>query len=730
MDNRTTIIKSNIYSPTPVLGIVTIGLSTPTSYFKNITWSAGTGNITDSYAILRNGTWFNTTNTFLNTTTNHGWINDTIYAVNTTGGTTLSSPLINNTPIAINITSWSNNFTNNQNLNFIGNYTFINFNITTDLADLTTWTVNGVDQSNPTYSFTYNFSINNTYHINSTVYNLTTNTYDYKNWTVTLLSFNISGYVKNITGVPVQFATVSCVPCHEPKQNITDSLGFYKLSGMNHSFNSLVTANISTVSNSMLVNAIGEITNLNFTLQELILISPTNLSSQTATTVNLTWEEYPSNNPLTYQLSTDSQFINIISSGSISSSGYLFSSGDIGGLTYTTYYWHVRDAIGSYSPTYQFNVTFANVPGQLNITVLDELTHQPISDYTINLYSTTSSLTKSTTNGYVNFSMTEVISGQYLVIAVPNSSYFQRMVLVNSPTNVTMYLPPTTNTTIDLVVFSLLDVSGIYPYTTSTITITKSGNIMDSSYFNIDGTHPVYLIQGDNYGIQIQNGDNIFSSNTYIPSATGTSTITINNFLPNLTQIQPFSYTIPYNVDQITLNWEDRNNVMNQLNFTVFRGTSPVQICQQITSVKMGQSVCNIDNTTIYNVVFSALMNDGTYQNSSFVIDYTGGNAQSQVKISPIDGSPIGIGFNIHYGSFQMPQNILNWISGILIILLSASFGARFSGLGAVFTGCVMFSLSYVGLFQPINTSILMGISVVLIILSLAYFIQHKERGG
>jgi hypothetical protein len=197
------------------------------------------------------------------TVDNYGNINQTKVWFNTTTATS----------IPINITSWSNNFTNNQSLTFVANFSTINFNITTNItSDLTNWTVNGVDQANNFNNISIPFTINGTYYINVTAYNSTYLTSDSKSWKVILPTYNISGYVKDILNNPLQGATVSCSGCHTVKYSTTDQNGLYKLGGMNHAFNSTVNASMSGyTSQSMLVNSTGEdITNLNFTLKEII----------------------------------------------------------------------------------------------------------------------------------------------------------------------------------------------------------------------------------------------------------------------------------------------------------------------------------------------------------------------------------------------------------------------------------------------------------------------------
>ncbi len=82
--------------PSPEINTILTG-----SFYKNLSWIPGSGNITDSYNVSRNGTWFNGTSLYLNTTgLPHSWINDTIYAYNNTG--LLSEAITNNTQMSNN----------------------------------------------------------------------------------------------------------------------------------------------------------------------------------------------------------------------------------------------------------------------------------------------------------------------------------------------------------------------------------------------------------------------------------------------------------------------------------------------------------------------------------------------------------------------------------------------------------------------------------------------------
>ena len=130
------------------------------SNWVNHTWQAGAGNVSDSYNVtFGNGTWINITPPFVNESLpNGGHSNVTIWAWNNSQGGTRSLTNISNnsyvqpptpSPQIPNITSWSNNKTNDQSLTLtINTSEGISFNFTSNQT-LTgiNWAVNTSNQS-------------------------------------------------------------------------------------------------------------------------------------------------------------------------------------------------------------------------------------------------------------------------------------------------------------------------------------------------------------------------------------------------------------------------------------------------------------------------------------------------------------------------------------------------------------------------------------------------------
>lgn len=124
--------------PTPTTLANTTG-----NFWVNHTWAAGSGNVTDSYNVSINGTWYNgTTNLYNNTTLSaHAWANASIYAFNSSGRTSLNLTNISqNTQIPNNAPSLSG---------LPDNTTTEDTNIT-DIFDLDDYFTD-VDSDTPTY---------------------------------------------------------------------------------------------------------------------------------------------------------------------------------------------------------------------------------------------------------------------------------------------------------------------------------------------------------------------------------------------------------------------------------------------------------------------------------------------------------------------------------------------------------------------------------------------------
>jgi len=101
---NTSYVWTDIITPLYIPPIPITLANTTGNFWINHTWSAGSGNITDSYNVSQNGTWTNSSLTYNNVTIPaHGWSNISVYSYNIS-----SSGSLNATPISMN-TQLSNN---------------------------------------------------------------------------------------------------------------------------------------------------------------------------------------------------------------------------------------------------------------------------------------------------------------------------------------------------------------------------------------------------------------------------------------------------------------------------------------------------------------------------------------------------------------------------------------------------------------------------------------------
>ncbi|MBZ0176643.1 MAG: DUF2341 domain-containing protein [Candidatus Methanoperedens sp.] len=446
------------------------------------------------------------------------------------------------------------------------------------------------------------------------------------------------------------------------------------------------------------------------------LTSPANGTTAGTTTPTLSAREWPSQPPYTYEVSTDNQFINIIVTGSGTATDETISSGAISLNPSTKYYWRFKNGTGHYSTYFEYTTASPTIiPGQLNITVFDEQNwNSRIMTFSAQIYNSTYTTNRSTTTGWVNFSSSEVASGEYLVRIVPNTSFASRSTLVTSPTNVTMYIPSTANT-INTVAFYLLDYTGFFPWQDSVFTISKNNSVMHSSYFDADAKVAAYLIQGDSYKLTVTHGSRIQEWGNYIPISSGNVEVTLIDIGVNTTEYVPFNYNITNGANNITLRWSD-SGTLNSFNFSIYKGSAKTLVHQLTTSVSHGMSEYIVTNTSdIYYVYFTANTTTGTYP-YSYTVDYRAGTRRSDD----------GIGYIWNYGSFTAPEWIYTAFSMLILILMGAGFGAIHSPFGSVVTG--IFAVIFAERGWMTQTTAGIGFFGGLVVFLVLYYMQDKEK--
>lgn len=454
----------------------------------------------------------------------------------------------------------------------------------------------------------------------------------------------------------------------------------------------------------------------NVTVLEYLLTpaSPANNSNQN-TTLTLSAREWPSDPSYTWYVSTDNQFINIIQQGSGSVDNETITGSVTGLYEGITYYWRFKNNSGGYSDVWQFTTnTTAATPGRLNITARDEKTNAEMSSFNVTLYNNTAVLSKLSTAGWANFSASEVTSNEYLV-RVDAADHAPRNVLVTSPANLTVYLPNSTDNTINTLAFYLVDTTGKFPWSGSIMTISKNSSTMVSSYFDADAKVTAYLIQGDSYKITISYNNNIQEWGNYIPISSGNVEMMLTNIAINETELMPFVYNFTYDTSGITLEWSDAGGALSSLNYTIYKGAARTQVHQLITSVDHGQSTYIITNTSdIYYISFSANTTHGDRMRM-FAYDPRAGTQRTDQGKKSVWS----------YGGFTVPDWVYTVVAIIAIIALAAGFGAIHAELGAIISIVMTILFMYWGILRGPGATI--GFFGGLGVVTVLYFMRSKD---
>lgn len=475
----------------------------------------------------------------------------------------------------------------------------------------------------------------------------------------------------------------------------------------------LVNATVNDSINNQTVS--WNVTIVSYTLEALI---PTNGSTSVSVPVAFTWREWPVDTPHILYVSSDEQFINTVSTTTVTTGTNENFTASVSGLSDgVQYWWKVKNNSGYYTNVMNFTAGYTPpTPGRLNITAKDEQTETVISTFNATLYNSTTVLSKLSSSGWANFSDAEVTSSEYLV-RITAANYAPRNVLVDSPANLTVYLPATTNT-INTIAFYLIDTTGRFPWSSSKMYIEKNSSTMVSSYFDADAKATAYLIQGDSYKVSIRYGSNTQEWGNYIPVSSGNVEIMLTEIGINSTEVKPFIYNITYDSSAATLKWNADGGSLNSLNYTIYKGSSKALVHQLITSVQYGQSTYMITNTSdVYYIYFSANTTQGI-RNQTFAFDLRGGSTISgEGKIRDTMG----------LGSFTVPDWVLTVLAIIALVMLAAGFGAIYAELGAVITLVMTLALMNWNILRGIGAGI--GFFAGMTVVTVMYYMRARDTG-
>lgn len=449
----------------------------------------------------------------------------------------------------------------------------------------------------------------------------------------------------------------------------------------------------------------------------LIGISPIN-GSNVSGIIPFIWNEQPQDFPYILYISADNAFLNIVSQQTLSS----YTDGNytinISGLPEgIKYYWHVNNSTGSYTNTMNFTMnTTTAVSGRFNISVVDEQNFSKmVMNFTIYAYGTDGSLAikKSNNTGWVNFTASEVISQEYLLIVNNMTNYSQRSLLATSPANVTMYVPDNTNNTVDLNIFSILDYTGKFSWSTSKLIIKFNNTVVISSYFSADATISTNLIRGIKYSVEIVNGQNTKIWGQFISIGSQLNQITIVEYGKQDTTKNNYNYSIiKDSTNNIIFTWDFTNATgFKYLNYNIYKNNTLDNSLN--TTLLAGQTTYLATNGSIYRVEMNIY---DEWQNGTWIwdlMDYPAsfGNSFRQY---------------FSYGQWIMPQDVMNYLSVFIVIVLCALLGSAYSPLWSIFISMITLFLDVFGFLPQWNGS--HGLYFVIVFLSFAAWLVNREK--
>lgn len=241
------------------------------------------------------------------------------------------------------------------------------------------------------------------------------------------------------------------------------------------------------------------------------------------------------------------------------------------------------------------------------------------------------------------------------------------------------------------------------PYPDVSVSVVNDGEVVPiySGTTGTDGVYQVRLIKNQKYTITFTEGSNTVTWNNYFPSDAYTVTL---GTLP-----LDFNYNITGDNTRFLVRWANLNG---SADMTIRNTTGKVLIQTNTSAAGSGQFLFTLQNLTdIYYLSFNASTTSGDV-NTSRVYDYRGSSAH-----------PIGRDWS--YGSFTVSQEYKNYISYILIIILSGSFGALFAPLGGVILILSTLFFVWYGWLQVagISTAFVGGIAVIVVV----RYLQTKD---
>ena len=429
---------------------------------------------------------------------------------------------------------------------------------------------------------------------------------------------------------------------------------------------------------------------INYSTAHAVLRSPVNASSFYGS-VTLEWWTNPQGTSATYYVAGDPDFFTSVAQGTTTQENTTLS------LTPDTYYWKVN--VGAVeSDVWQFTIEDTPpVAGLFNFSVYDETTFTALSGFKVKIYNDTWYNEKTTSSGYVEFNSSEVVAGEYTAL-INASGYSPRWRIVESPANVSAYLPNTTKQ-IWLINFNLIDYTNLFSYSTSRLILTKPtadlGTItVSDSYFDASGSNPVYLIDYNNYILTLRNSAGYEKSvGSYLPIQDTQTSLVVGEIttLPDTEAHGGFAWNITKSNASIVLMWNaPEGSLTEAFQYNITNSTSGAVEYEINTIAPYGTATFYIPagSDTVWLIQLSASTSDGAvYHKESYRV------SQQMIDLELSD---------YWYNSYSM----------FLLLIMGLLFGYRNARTGAVVVSLSAAALAIMGLLHVPASVLAMAVTI------------------
>ena len=429
---------------------------------------------------------------------------------------------------------------------------------------------------------------------------------------------------------------------------------------------------------------------INYSTAHAVLRSPVNASSFYGS-ATLEWWTNPQGTSATYYVAEDPDFFTSVAQGTTTQVNSTLS------LSPGVYYWKV--GVGAVeSDVWQFTIEDAPpVAGLFNFSVYDETTFTALSGFKVKIYNDTWYNEKTTSTGYVVFNSSEVVAGEYTAL-INASGYSPRWRIVESPANVSAYLPNTTKQ-IWLINFNLIDYTNLFSYSTSRLILTKPtadlGTItVSDSYFDASGSNPVYLIDYNNYILTLRNSAGYEKSvGSYLPIQDTQTSLVVGeiNTLPDTEAHGGFVWNITKSNASIVLMWNaPEGSLTEAFQYNITNSTIGAVEYEINTIAPYGTATFYIPagSDTVWLIQLSASTSDGAvYHKESYR------PSQQMIDLELSD---------YWYNSYSM----------FLLLIMGLLFGYRNARTGAVVVSLSAAALAIMGLLHVPASVLAMAVTI------------------